>query len=172
MSQRRWQPPPMETPAEAKPKVTVDEQVVRKMLKVNPELRKGRTTYQVKKSLEQGAPVAQSPAEAAPGSATPPTSDASGQLQDAVDFFVRGKMGELKSKRAEILARRKALDADEQQLAATYREQVVSFVSLLDASTVERHGRAALAKHAEFLGEVGLTPAALVDLLRKNRGRS
>ncbi len=163
MSQRRWQPPPMETPAEAKPKITVDEQVVRKMLKVNPELRKGRTTYQVKKALEQGGTVASAEPQASPAA----KSDGGGQLQDALDFFVRGKSSELQSKRAGLAARRQALDLEEQQLAATFREQVVSFVGLLDQGAVERHGRVALAKHAGFLSEVGLTPAALLDLSRK-----
>ncbi|MEO1174953.1 MAG: hypothetical protein AAFX94_23300, partial [Myxococcota bacterium] len=68
---KRWQPPPMgpkktaeEEPAGA---VKVDEQVVRNVLKVNPELRDGRTTFQVKKALERGEGLT----PAAPASAAP-----------------------------------------------------------------------------------------------------
>lgn len=76
---RRWQPPPMSSPAgsgmndaarsyhqapnagpdsghtpSAQPVLKVDERMVRKMLEMNPAMRAGRTTFQVKRALEDG----------------------------------------------------------------------------------------------------------------------
>jgi hypothetical protein len=79
-SKQRWQPPSMNKAqahdARRPSGVKVDEQVVRKILKVNPALRAGRTTGQVKQSLERGEPLVKhetTAAAAAPASTPSPT---------------------------------------------------------------------------------------------------
>ncbi|MEE8408259.1 MAG: hypothetical protein V3T05_01515 [Myxococcota bacterium] len=170
MSRGRWRPPPMdEKPAEAEPKVKVDEQVVRKMLKVNPDMRQGRTTFQVKKSLERGEPIgtaSSSEPAAAPAVQSGPASAAQSgsgkELQDTIDFFVRGKTAALDEKLDAVSARRQALDDEEKTLRDEMAKQLVSFVSLLDDKTVATHGRSALAKHSALLAKVGLDVALLL----------
>lgn len=159
-----------EKPAEAAPKVKVDEQIVRKMLKVNPDMRKGRTTFQVKKALERGDPIgAASSPEAAPAQAVasatgsmPAAGGLGKELQDTIDFFVRGKTAALDEKLDDVSVRRKALDDEEKSLCDEMAKQLVSFVSLLDEKAIAAHGRAALAKHGAFLAKVGLDVASLL----------
>ena len=171
MNERRWQPPPMEP--EKKSKVTVDEKVVRKMLVVNPTLRKGRTTFQVKKALERGEGIVarEAPSDVAlsSGSSTPATASLSRELGDTIDFFVRGKAERWKEKLAAFAAERKAVDEAQEQARTELRGQIESFISLLDDKAVAVAGRAALAKHAVLLKELGLTPQSLLDAARKGK---
>jgi len=156
----RWQPPPMKS-AEVT-KVTIDERVVRKMLRVNPELRRGRTTFQVKRALEQGEPLRGDDESAGAQEARP----AGSELKEAVGFFVSGKADKLRAKLADIDLRRRALEAEEQRVRVDMGEQVVAFVGLLDDGTVAVHGNRVLSSHADFLAQVGLTPAALLNKAR------
>lgn len=178
MAQRRWRPPSMSPEAkQADPKVKVDEQVVRKMLKVNPDMRKGRTTFQVKKALESGESLAASDSTVALASsghlATSPTptlagGSAASELQETIDFFVRGKADKLEELLVAFAERRRALDQEESAAREELVGHVVAFVGLLDEKAVTSRGRKALAKHAEFLKKLGLTP---VDVLaRAGRG--
>ncbi|MBI5511678.1 MAG: hypothetical protein HY903_23220 [Deltaproteobacteria bacterium] len=173
MSERRWQPPPMELNVDqSSSKVTVDEKVVRKMLAVNPSMRKGRTTFQVKKALERGESVAatdKSEVVATGASAHKPTAKPGAELQDAIDFFLNGKAKRLAEAEAELAAKRQALDAEAVRMRQELQEQVRSFISLLDLQTVAATGKAALGKHVDFLKAIDLTPAALVDAARKDR---
>lgn len=182
MAKERWQPPPMKPSSPAKQggsasdkgeaKVTVDENVVRKMLKVNPALRQGRTTGQVKKSFERGEPllgksgsVPASPTTT--GRATQPAGTS--ELRDTVTFFLRGKLEGLSAKEAEIEERRKALDAELDAAKSTLREQVKAFFALLDQSALAQHGAAALAEHTQGLKRVGLDPVTLVEAARRSK---
>ena len=168
---RRFQPPPME-PEDPESGVTVDEQVVRKMLKVNPDMRKGRTTFQVKKALEGGESIgatdraAQDPAAASAEAPAGTPARAGSELQETVDFFVTGKADKLRARLAEIDVRRHELEAEEQQARAELAEQVVAFLALLDENAVAAHGKRALSRHTEFLAQVGLTPASLLEKVR------
>jgi len=173
MAQRRWQPPPMQQKSD-KPesKLSVDERVVRKMLKVNPDMRKGRTTFQVKKALEGGEAVGAkqaTPATTGSPPAAPAGKSTSTELQETIDFFVRGKSERLQALLNEVAEQRKSVDQHEQQGKAELAQQLQSFIKLLDEKAVATHGRSALAKHASFLKQLGLTPA---DLLRKIGNKS
>lgn len=181
MARERWQPPPMKSPAPPEsakkdsPKVTVDENVVRKMLKVNPTLRQGRTTHQVKKSLERGDSLMGESAKGSAGVSSPeparPANLPSGaaELRDAVGFFLRSKLDALNAREADIEARRKAL-ADELEAArAALRDQVQSFLGLLDQSALAQHGPAALAEHAKALSKVGFDTAAAIEAARRGK---
>ena len=198
MGRERWQPPPMKQPAspesakpDSTPKVTVDENVVRKMLKVNPTLRQGRTTSQVKKSLERGEAITtKASANDASGSGT--SSDATSassarnaasstasarnsaklpsgaaELRDTVTFFLRSKLEALTTKESDIAARRAALDAELAATQSTMRDQVRSFLALLDQSTLAQHGPAALADHTKDLARIGLDAKSLIDEARR-----
>ena len=183
MAKERWQPPAMKPAADkqtssktATPRVTVDENVVRKMLKVNPTLRQGRTTSQVKRSIERGDTLTGKPALGAPEAlVTKPTGSISGaslpagasELRDTMTFFLRGKLDGLSAKEAEIEERRKALNAELDAARVTVRQQVTAFLSLLDQETLARHGPAALAEHAKALAKLGLDTNTLVDNARR-----
>ncbi|OGQ90037.1 MAG: hypothetical protein A2289_13645 [Deltaproteobacteria bacterium RIFOXYA12_FULL_58_15] len=176
----RWQPPPMndQQPAGAK-KLIVDEQVVRKMLQVNPALRKGRTTFQVKKAIERGDGLTREDSRTATSEAprtfgqadardVAPRSDAQ-ELVETIDFFVRGKADKLKAGLDEIDARRRQLDAEEAQVRAKHCDQLISFFSLLDDGAVALNGKKALAKHSDFLAKVGLTSSTLLERINRTR---
>jgi len=163
----------MENPqAQSSAKVTVDEKVVRKMLAVNPAMRRGRTTQQVKRAFETGEGV-DTKTETTPAQTTPASGAVVGsagrELDDTIGFFVRGKADVLKAQLEELAARRKAIEAEEKQAKMTMREQMVAFLALLDGKEVDAHGPAALAKHAAFLAQLELTPTALLDQARKGR---
>lgn len=180
MAKERWQPPPMKATSSAKQdgtpsdkgqaKVTVDENVVRKMLKVNPALRQGRTTSQVKKSFERGEPLmskAGTPAATATEQPRGALPAGASELRDTVSFFLRSKLEALGTKEAEIEARRKALDAELEAAKSTLRDQVKSFLGLLDQSALAQHGAAALAEHTQSLKRVGLDANSLIDAARR-----
>ncbi len=172
MSKQRWQPPSMNKPAdENAAKVKVDEQVVRKILKVNPALRAGRTTAQVKKSLERGEPLAQQPV-LAPTRASSPAGDTATQLRDTIRFFLSGKSEAFTAKSQDIEARKKALDAELTATRATLREQVVGFVKLLDPGALDANEAAMAAAFAEqsaLLRELGLDAKIIAEAVRKGR---
>ncbi|MBC7792262.1 MAG: hypothetical protein H7Z43_01020 [Clostridia bacterium] len=185
MARERWSPPPMKPTADPSAqkdqdrKLTVDENIVRKMLKVNPTLRQGRTTSQVKKSLEQGDSLtgAKSGASAnrtgadassaleATRSGSLPISAA--ELRDTVTFFLRSKLEALTATEAEIANRRVALDAELESAQTTLRYQVRSFLGLLDQTTLAQHGPAALADHAKNLARVGIDTKTLIEDVRR-----
>jgi hypothetical protein len=155
---RRWQPPPMDSEPSSSNKVRLDEKVVRKALQVNPALRQGRTTNQVKRDLEAG--------KSSPPAAPAPSRN---ELDDTLAFFVRGKADALAERLAAIAERRKALDAEELAAKREARDALASFVGLLDEAAVALHGAAALAKHEGFLARLELTPTALLDAVAKGR---
>jgi hypothetical protein len=176
MSEKRWQPPPMAgAQKDGAPTPKVDEKVVRKMLQVNPGMRQGRSTMQVKKALEQGAAISvQDGASAAAPAATgkdarPHAAGVAGELDDAMGFFLRGKAEAFRAALGDLLARRRALDEEEARTKKQLRDQIGGFVSLLDAKAVEAHGAAALAKHGELMRLLGVTPAELLDAARRGR---
>ena len=175
MSERRWQPPPMAgAQKDGAPTPKVDEKVVRKMLQVNPGMRQGRSTMQVKKALEQGAVISvKDGASAAPAAtgkdARPHAAGVAGELDDTVGFFLRGKAEAFRAALGDFLARRRALDEEEARTKKQLREQIGGFVSLLDAKAVEAHGAATLAKHGELLRLLGVTPAELLEAARRGR---
>ena len=186
MAKERWQPPAMKPAVDkqasskaATPRVTVDENVVRKMLKVNPTLRQGRTTSQVKRSIERGDTLTGKPALGAPeasnASGVGPSSSTGGaslpagasELRDTMTFFLRGKLDGLSAKEVEIQERRKALDAELDAARVTVRQQVTAFLGLLDQETLAKHGPAALAEHAKALAKLGLDTNTVVDNARR-----
>ena len=69
---------------EQKPRVSED--VLEKILQVNPSLRRGRSTDQVKADLEAGRPVQLTPTEPAPQSEAQ-----SSDIAKTVDFFLKAK---------------------------------------------------------------------------------
>ncbi len=176
MVERRWQPPPMHpAPGQgsttAGPQVTVDEKVVRKMLQVNPVMRQGRTTFQVKKAIEAGGALTGGSAKE---STVPPAREegapkAAGELAETLGFFLRGKSDSLVATLADIGARRRALDVEEENARQAVREQVVGFVTLLDAAVVDKHGPAALALFADVLRQIDLSPSQLIEAVRRAR---
>ncbi len=172
---KRWRPPPMnEAAGESKtPKVTLDEKVVRKMLQINPAMRDGRTTFQVKKDMEGGqavrvdkeAPVSSS----ATPTATPAVSGTKSDLDETIGFFMKGKGAEVQEQLSDLGARRAALEAQEQDLRAQFTADVAKFLSMLDPKIVAMHGVTALSLHKDLLTQLGLTPAAVLEAVRKSR---
>ena len=84
-------------------------------------------------------------------------------------FFLRGKSERWSERRAEFAVQRKAVDEAEDLARTELRDQVKSFVALLDDKAVAMSGRAALAKHVELLKEVGLTVASLLEAAQKGK---
>lgn len=175
---KRWQPPPMNAPDDtASPKVTLDEGVVRKMLQVNPELRDGRTTFQVKKDMEGGQSVATDGRRATgevrrstgPQSAPPTPSTSKSELDDTVGFFMKGRTAELSEKLAALRAQRTALEEQERAVRDAFKTDLAKFVGMLDPQVVAMHGVSALSKHKAILDQVGLTPAQVLQEARKPR---
>lgn len=157
------------TPADkAKPKV--DEQVVRKMLKVNPAMRNGRTTQQVKRALERGESLV---APENPEVPTPAASnDPARELEHTLAFFLRSKAEALGRTLADLEAQRCKLVLQEQRERAMRRAEIIAFVALLDRDTVARHGAHALATQSAALATLGLTTGELLDAVEHNhRGK-
>ncbi len=165
----------------AAPAVTVDEKVVRKMLQINPALRDGRTTFQVKKDLEHGqavhtddgpatGPVPASPQrEAAAGTSPARSNGARGDLEETVSFFIKGRAEDFESALNDIAERRRALDAEEQQAAGELSDQLARFLAMLDETIVAMHGVSVLSRHGELLGRLGLDPAKVLEMTRQVR---
>lgn len=182
---KRWRPPPMsETgsqPETGTPKITLDEKVVRKMLQVNPAMRDGRTTFQVKRDMEGGQPVRahdgpstrRAPfaahSVAPPTSGAPKSSGAKGELEETIGFFIKGKAAGFGRELAVIDDQRRALDAEEQEIKAKLQRQMASFISMLDEKVIAMHAVSVLSRHLDFLGQLGLTPAQLLEMARKAR---
>jgi len=173
MAEHRWQPPPMNPSQtatnEPEPKVRVDEKVVRKMLQVNPGMRKGRTTVQVKKALEQGSALGSVDSNSDRDNARPGGPSAAHEFEETVGYFVRGKGAELRAKLADLETKRRGLDDEERALKQALRDQVMAFVAMLDAQAVATFGSGALAKHAEALRALGTSPADVLDCARRAR---
>ncbi len=185
MAKRRWQPPPMnpqakggsapQGPGQESPSgVKVDEQVVRNVLKVNPDLRDGRTTFQVKKALESGESLSASAArpkgEASPAPAAAPASvrsDQARQLAETLDFFMTSKGRELTGTLDEIAARRRLLDEEEKRARDDMRQKLVDFLLMLDTGVLALHGKDALQAHRELLSRIGLSATELLDRIKR-----
>lgn len=186
MAKRRWQPPPMNTPTkrdEPDTGMRVDEQVVRRVLKVNPDLREGRTTLQVKKALERGESLHGGAsgggasgsssgsglgrqAASSASAARPSNAVSARQLSETLDFFMTSKGRELSGQLDEIAARRQTLEEEERQLRAEVRQKLIDFVAMLDAGVLALHGREALQAHRELLARVGMTASELLNAVK------
>lgn len=177
---KRWQPPPMndQPRGEASPKVTVDEKVVRKMLQVNPELRDGRTTFQVKRDMEQGQVVrtdgrrssgSVTSRNAPPGSplASAPSGGTRQELDETLSFFIKSKRDALEKRLGELAAQRQALEQEEKTIRDSFAGDLAKFLAMLDPTIVAMHGVRALSAHQELLGLVGVTPSQLLETVRK-----
>jgi hypothetical protein len=175
MTKRRWQPPPLTTEVATVAKLMVDEKVVRKMLLVNPSLRRGRTTFQVKKALERGerVAVADLAVDATPTACTaaPVAGRGGRELEETIAFFVRGKTERWQERPAELAQRRRDLDEAEQRAKVELRQQLASFVALLDDQALALSGRTALAKHAGLLSELGTTVDELLVVASTGKRR-
>jgi hypothetical protein len=158
-----WQAPSMSAPSSTKTKV--DEKVVRTLLRVNPDLRRGRTTGQIKRALEAGESLAFGVVNKSAGR----PAVLSSELADTIGFFLRGKAERLRADLESIAARRRALDEEAARLGHDTREQLARFVGLLDGREVDEKGPAALAEHRDLLKAVGLTPTQLLELAKKAR---
>jgi len=173
---KRWQPPPMNEPgADAgAPQVKVDEKVVRKMLQVNPAMRAGRTTFQVKRDLEGGQAVttASERATTAAPRAASAAAPASGrtELDETLGFFLRGKEESFNQRLDELAARRRELESEEHAVRQALAAELAKFVSMLDDKVVALHGVAALSHHKSLLERLGVTPAQLLQEARRHRG--
>lgn len=182
LSTSRWQPPPLES-APPTTRVTVDEKVVRKLLAVNPAMRQGRTTFQVKRALERGEALSVTAATApgtdtaiaAAGERTAPRTtrqslaDRRREVEETLDFFLRGKAERFAHRRAELEGQRRALAEAEAHARAEVAAQLTAFVALLDEASLALVGRSALTAHTAFLEEVGLTIHALLAAGRQGQ---
>ncbi len=156
----RWQPPAMsDTAAKADDKrptqVTVDEQMVRKMLVINPSMRAGRTTFQVKRDIENGGAVVPS---AHPKDA-PQVDDfeaAEENLSQTLDFFINTKLNKARTTLRDIEERRRALDAEAQNTKQGVINDLAQFLGLLDQAVVQQQGRQALAQHVQDFKAAGI----------------
>lgn len=173
MSKRRWQPPPLNTTSESEPKkskVRLDEQVVRRVLEVNPNLRDGRTTLQVKKALESGQSLGRSPERATPapegGRRAPLRESSSRQLGETLDFFLTREGRELASRFEELAARKRSLEDEERALQRDARQRLVDFIAMLDPAVLARHGQDALEPHRQLLNTIGLSSAELLSAVK------
>lgn len=150
-------PYPAKTPAGRA--LRVDEAVVRNVLKVNPTLRKGRTTVEVKRALEAGEAFSAHQPLPGPKSAqdcAAPLVGSAGQLSDAFSLFLSGRMQRLDVALGTVAERRRQLEAEEEALRKEAIEQLVTFASMLDSNLLRTHGAAALGAHRDLLERFGL----------------
>ncbi|MCK5689843.1 hypothetical protein KAI87_11265 [Myxococcota bacterium] len=168
---RRWQAPAMNTAAGQNRKTQIDEAVVRKMLRVNPAIRAGRSTMEVKVALEGGASLI---SQAAPQTIQPNflathSAESGHELHDALNFFVSNKERRFVAALDELEAKRRQLDESLRILKGRAAGEVVAFLALLDADTLHRDGAAALAPHTEYLNLLG---TSVESILATSRSRS
>lgn len=138
----RWEPPAKPSG----PAFKIDDRVLAKVVEVNPALAAGRTAAQVRKDL-MGKQVA--------AAITPAASD----IDHALSFFLHGKADALQQRMQELAAKRRELDAEEQQAKLLFKQQLQAFVALLDAEMVRAHAPASRAKHHDMLSACDITVA-------------
>lgn len=155
------------------PRLCVDERIVRKILRVNPAMRQGRTTGEVKEALDNGEsllrpvdqrtilPGLKAADLCSPAGAEPPNR----YFEDALAFFLSGQKQHLNTILDDISERRAALEAEEQQAKATARSRVLAFVSMLDATLISSHIATALASQTDFLAQLVLSPGQILEML-------
>ena len=150
-------PPPSTVRSRAPQRIVVDERVVQKVLEMNPSLRRGRSTQQIKEALERGERLTGDTGQRCDG----PT-DRGGALAHAIDAFIANKRQELAARVQTLEAERRALEVAEATERAKVKGEVLSFLSLLDGPLVSQFGGAALSRHADFLRSLGfnLAPTA------------
>jgi len=135
-------------------RIRVDEQVVRKMLQVNPGLRQGRTTAEIKRTLEAGGSFhARDEAKV----------DAADATQGVLAAFLAQKSRQLADDLEAIEHRRAALAAQAQQVRNRQREELLSFARLLRPGTLSEGAVKSIRRHGALLTSVGLS---INDMIR------
>jgi len=129
----------------------VDEKVVRKMLRVNPGMRHGRTTGEVKRDMEQTG----TDSRTVRGDSSKTRRH---ELQDALGFFLRGKRATFELALTQVREQRAALDVAEAELKTRVLADVAGFLRMLDEGVVRRHGAACLLGHEDLLRSFGVSP--------------
>ncbi len=125
------------------PKARIDEDVLEKILEVNPSLRQGRSTAEVKADLEDGQAVSFAAQQPEPQAKT-------SDLAKTVDFFLRAKGSSFEDAQEGFEARQKKLDEERRAFAMATRQEIEAFLNLVGRDSAEV--RKVLAKHQELLG--------------------
>lgn len=143
----RWQPPSKP----AAPGFKIDDRILAKVAEINPALAAGRSTAQMRKELL-----------AKPSQPAAPVASCSSEMDQALTFFLNGKADALQRRMLDIAERRRALEAEEQQLKLLFKQQLQSFVALLDSEAVRMHGPSSFAKHQKLLHSLDINVADVV----------
>jgi len=180
----RWQPPALHSP-EPEPLVRVDEAMVRRMLKINPGARAGRSTQKIKQALERGdalTPTAAtlpsrtssvSPLQVANEPKAIPSPKAA--LQQALNCFVGGQFAALTPQLKTIDQKITALQYEKRALHATAVNDLVNFIALLtpENSNAPAQSTQSLQKvistHPTFLQLINVDAATIVDQVARTK---
>lgn len=133
----------------------IDERFLECTLEVNPQLRAGRSTAEVKAQL-----LAEARARHA---STTPTGAPALDLSVIVDGFLQSQMQGFEQAKSDIAQRHAALDAELQAHQAALFQKVQTFLRMLDANTLKAIGPNALAKHRKLLAELKVSASQLFD---------
>lgn len=144
----RWQPPSKSSG----PAFKIDDRILAKVAEMNPAMAAGRTAAQMRKELLGNKP---SPV-------TAPGAPCAAEMDQALTFFLNGKADALQHRMAEIVAKRRALDTEEQELKVLFKQQLQSFVALLNSEAVRMHAPSSLAKHQKLLSALDINVADVI----------
>ncbi len=156
---------PYSEPTPAEPDVELMEQLVKKSLDVNPELRGGKSTHEVLAALREEA-IARSKSG---GTSQPeqPTTSLADRRRGTIAFFLEQKVKEFGESEADISAREKVLRAERAELQARVVDDIEVFLALLSDGNESPEVRMVLTQFKHFLQQLGTSETQLLAAARR-----
>jgi hypothetical protein len=173
----------------AEPDLEIMEQLVKKSLEINPQLKDGKNTRQVLADLRNqalarsksgsggGGPSSMGGGQSTMGqarsvgsapAATAAKPDMAARRKNTISFFFEQKASEFEESVVDINMREKALQKEKNELQQRFFDELVDFFTLMAGGAQSPESRAVLVEQRAFLSQLGVAEA---DLIREVQRR-
>jgi hypothetical protein len=149
---------------EAKPDVDLMEQLVKKSLEVNPQLRDGKSTREVLAGLREEA-VSRSKSHGQEPEAPQPS--LSERRSGTIAFFLEQKAKEFHESERDIIEREMRLRAERTNLQRRVIDEIEVFLALVSDGKDSPEARAILTRSRTFLQQLGTNEKQLLAASRR-----
>ncbi|MBI5507583.1 MAG: hypothetical protein HY903_02405 [Deltaproteobacteria bacterium] len=143
------------------PDVELVEQLVKKSLDINPDLRDGKNTHQVMQDLKRQA-VARSKEGGAGGGIAAPRGNLAERRRGTIAFFFEQKASDFETAVADVTARERLLQQEKQALRDQVVGDLADFFALMAGGIQSPEAKDVIRENRPFLSKLGITEADLV----------
>ena len=149
------------------PDLELMEQLVKKSLEINPEMRGGKRTAEVMEDLRKQA-VGQSKSAPTAVSTAPKPSLTERRLS-TMAFFFEQKQAEFQENLGEIAVKERELEKEKKELKVRFGDELTDFLALMSGGTETPESKEILRRYRSFVAALGLNEADILRVAKTRR---